>query len=510
MKPPILSLMIFLPFIAALVCALVRKQNSENAKRIAAFTSCINSFMAIGLWGYFDSYNPQFQFNESYSWIKNASIDFQLGVDGISLFFIILSTWLSTLMVFGTWYSIRERLREYSILCLLLQSFMIGSFASTNLFLFYIFFEGALIPTFLIIGIWGGEQRIYATLKFFLYSFFGSVFMLFAILKIYNEFQTLSLIDLLNSNINTKLQILSFLGFSLSFIIKIPMWPFHTWLSDAHVEAPSGGSVLLAGILMKMGGYGLIRFCLSLFPEASLFFSPYLALLSVIGIIWGSLISFTQTDIKKLVAYSSITHMGIVTLGIFSLKINALIGSILQMLSHALVSAGLFFSIGMLYDRFHTRDIKNFGGLLKIMPNFSIMFILFAFASIGLPFTSGFIGEILILIDSFSVRPLMTMFACSGMIFGAAYILNLVNKMFYGKISTELGLDSRLDLDDYTLHLKLKPFERLVLIFLSTTIIILGIYTKPVMFPIRNTVQKYSSMYNETAPKRVIGFQHAQ
>jgi NADH-quinone oxidoreductase subunit M len=386
--------MILLPFLAGFVCTLVRKENSENAKRIAGFVSCINSILAGGLWFYFDSYNPGFQFSEKYLWIKSTCIDFELGIDGISLFFVILSVWLSTLMIFGTWYSVKDRLREYTISCLALQAFMVGSFAATNLFVFYIFFEAVLIPMFLIIGIWGGENRIYATIKFFLYTLFGSVFMLLAILKLYTEAQTLSFIELQDFHISPHLQTLLFLGFMVSFAIKIPMWPVHTWLPDAHVEAPAGGSVLLAGVLLKMGGYGMIRFCLTLFPDASTLFAPYISVLSVIAIVWASLIALAQTDIKKLIAYSSIAHMGIVTLGIFAFKPNALIGSIIQMISHGLVSSALFFGIGMLYDRFHTRDINLYGGLIKIMPGFSIMFIIFSFASIGLPFTSGFVGHI--------------------------------------------------------------------------------------------------------------------
>lgn len=503
MKIPILSLMILLPLLAGFICALVRKENSENAKRIAGFTSGINSVLATGLWVYFDVYNPGFQFSEKYLWIKNTGIDFELGIDGISLFFVILSAWLSTLMIFGTWYSVKERLREYTISCLVLQSFMIGSFAATNLFVFYIFFEGVLIPMFLIIGIWGGENRVYATIKFFLYTLFGSVFMLLAILKLYTEAQTLSFIDLQDFHIGFYLQIFLFLSFAVSFAIKIPMWPLHTWLPDAHVEAPTGGSVILAGVLLKMGGYGFIRFCLILFPDASHLFAPYISILSVIAIIWASLIAFAQTDIKRLIAYSSIAHMGIVTLGIFSFKINALIGSVIQMISHGLVSSALFFCVGMLYDRFHTRDLNHFGGLLKIMPGFSVMCIIFSFASIGLPFTSGFVGEILILIDSFTVRPIITAFACLGMVLGAAYMLNLVSKVFYGKLSTKLGLDSRLDINDYALYLSLKPFEKYVLISLTAVIITLGVYTKPVMTPIRRTMQQHYTAHTNIKPIQI-------
>jgi NADH-quinone oxidoreductase subunit M len=268
------------------------------------------------------------------------------------------------------------------------------------------------------------------------------------------------------------------------------MWPLHTWLPDAHVEAPSGGSVLLAGILLKMGGYGIIRFCLPLFPHATETFAPFLTVISVISIIWTSLIALGQTDIKKIIAYSSIAHMGIVTLGIFTLKPDALIGSIFQMISHGLVSAALFFCIGMLYDRFHTREIEDYGGLVKIMPGFCIIFITLSFASIGLPLTSGFIGEILVLASSFSVRPITTTFACFGMVLSAGYMLNLASKIFYGKFSSKLGLDQRLDVNEYVQILRLKPFEKIVLTILTSSIIFLGIYPTPILTPVRRTIRQ--------------------
>jgi NADH-quinone oxidoreductase subunit M len=486
---PILTIMIFLPLLGAFICTLVRKENSENSKRIAAFVSCVNSLLAGILWYYFDQYNPGFQFIEICKWADTLGVDFVLAIDGISLFFVIMSAWLSTLMIFGTWYSIKERLREYTVCCLVLQAFMIGSFAAIDLFVFYIFFEGVLIPMFLIIGIWGGENRVYSTLKFFLCTLFGSVFMLLGILKIFAETQTSNLIELQDIPISQHLQILLFICFMASFAIKIPMWPVHTWLPDAHVEAPSGGSVLLAGVLLKMGGYGIIRFCLPLFPDASQFFAPYIAIVSVVAIIWTSLIALGQTDIKKIIAYASVAHMGIVTLGIFTLKQDALVGSIVQMISHGLVSAALFFGVGMLYDRFHTRNLEDYGGLVKIMPGFCIMFVIFSFASIGLPLTSGFVGEILVLISSFSVRPIITGFACVGMILSAAYMLNLVNRIFYGKFSNKLGLDSRLDVGDYVQLLRLKPFEKMVLVILTGSIIVLGIYPKPIMEPLRRSVR---------------------
>ncbi len=503
MNIPLLSTMIFLPILGAFICTLVRKESSDNSRRIAAFVSCINSFLATILWYSFEEYNLDFQFIEQYSWAKTIGVTFILGVDGISLFFVVMSTWLSTLMIFGTWYSVKERLREYTVCCLVLQSFMIGSFTAIDLFVFYIFFEAVLIPMFLIIGIWGGKNRIYASLKFFLYTLFGSVFMLLGILKIFAETQTSSFIDLQNMNIGPHLQIFLFLSFIASFAIKIPMWPLHTWLPDAHVEAPSGGSVLLAGILLKMGGYGIIRFCLPLFPHATEMFAPFFAVISIIAIIWTSLIALGQTDIKKIIAYSSIAHMGTVTLGIFTLKPDALIGSIFHMISHGLISAALFFCIGMLYDRFHTRDIEDYGGLVKIMPGFCIIFIALSFASIGLPLTSGFIGEILILASSFSVRPITTAFACLGMVLSAGYMLNLVSKIFYGKFSNKLGLDKRLDVNDYVKILKLKPFEKMVLTILTSSIIILGIYPSPILTPIRRTIRQTHTSLSKVTISRL-------
>jgi len=299
------------------------------------------------------------------------------------------------------------------------------------------------------------------------------------------------------------LQIVLFLAFMASFMIKIPMWPLHTWLPDAHVEAPAGGSVILAGILLKMGGYGIIRFCLTLFPDASQFFAPYIAILSVIAIIWTSLIALSQTDIKKVIAYSSIAHMGIVTLGIFTFKPDALIGAIVHMISHGLVSAALFFGIGMLYDRFHTRNIEDYGGLVKIMPAFCIMFVIVAFAAIGLPLTSGFVGEILVLISTFAIRPLLTGCACLGIVLSAAYMLKLVNRIFYGELSHKLGLDSRLEISDYVGMLRLKPFEKAVLATLTCSIIALGIFPNPLISPIRRTVTQNYFKYDQKTPRQL-------
>lgn len=513
MNIPILSTMMFLPALGAFTCALVHKESGDNTKRIAAFVSCINSFLAMILWYSFESYNPNFQFIEKYCWAELVGVNFVIGVDGVSLFFVLISTWLSTLMIFGSWYSIKIRLREYTICCLLLQSFMIGSFVAVDLFVFFVCFEAVLIPMFLIIGIWGGKNRMYATIKFFLFTLFGSVFMLLGILKIFGETQTSNFIELQNVHISLHLQLLLFLSFMASFAIKIPMWPVHTWLPDAHVEAPAGGSVLLAGILLKMGGYGIIRYCLTLFPDACHLLSPIFVSISVIAIIWSSLVALGQSDIKKVIAYSSIAHMGMVTLGIFTLKFEALSGAIMLMISHGLVSAGLFFCIGMLYDRFHTREIDDYGGLVKVMPSMCIIFTIFSFASIGFPFTSGFVGEIIVFVASYSVHPIATAFACLGVVLGAAYMLKLVGRMFYGKFSNKLGLDTRIDVNEHVQLLKLKPFEMIVLSTLVVSIIALGIYPNPVLAPVRRAIRHTHFGFSKIKISRLenrIKLQHAK
>lgn len=490
---PILLLMIAMPLLGALVCSWVSSLNRENASWIAIFISVLNSIFAASLWFYFDEYNAGFQFVEEYNWLPRNKIQFSFGVDGISLFFIVLSVWLSTLVMIVTRHSIKERIREYNICCLFLQSLMVGSFASTNLLIFFIFFEGVLIPMFFIIGIWGGENKIYASIKFFLYTLFGSVFLLIAIAKIYTEVGSLEFADLFEYRMPLQSQIILWLAFFLSFGVKTPMWPLHTWLPDAHVEAPTGGSVILAGILLKMGGYGFIRFSLKMFPDACKLFSPYVLILSVIAIIWASLIALSQKDIKKLIAYSSIAHMGIVTFGIFTLRNDGLEGAILQMISHGLVSGALFFCVGILYDRFHTRNLDVYGGIYKIMPFFSVTFLIFSFSSIGLPFTSGFIGEILILITGFKVSKILTALACVSMVLGAAYMLNLLKKLLFGEISNYLELDARVSVKGYISVFALKPCEKFTIAILCLGVIAMGVYPKPLMTPIRITINKLYS-----------------
>jgi NADH-quinone oxidoreductase subunit M len=501
---PILSIMIFMPLLAGVLCSLVRKENRDNAVRIAIFISILNSIFALVLCVKFDIYNPGFQFVELHNWLPREKIQFSLGVDSISLAFVVLSVLLSTLMIIGTKSSIKDRLREYSIYGLLLQSFMVGSFCSTNLLMFYIFFEAVLIPMFFIIGIWGGENRIYASIKFFLYTLFGSIFLLIGIIKIYIEVGSLEYSDIICCSFSMHLQIMLWLAFFASFAVKIPMWPLHTWLPDAHVEAPAGGSVILAGVLLKMGGYGFLRFSLPFFPDASKLFAPYMLFLSIVAVVWASFIALSQTDIKKLIAYSSVAHMGIVTFGIFTFEPDAIMGSVLQMISHGLVSGALFFCIGMLYDRFHTRDQDLYGGVIKIMPAFSKMFMVFTFASIGLPFTSGFIGEILILINGFKVNYWLTGFACLGMVVGAGYMLSMFRKVFLGKLSKNLGLDNRLLLKDYVAILALKSHEKIVLVILCVIVLVMGIYPQHIMTPIRRTIRQNYTTHIDKKPLRII------
>lgn len=485
---PILSVMIFLPILGCLVCSLVSRNNRKNAFFIANFIGIVNSIFATILLIMFETHHVGFQFVECHDWLPKENVQFSLGVDGISVFFVILSVWLSTLVMFSAKHSIKDRFREYSICCLFLQSLMIGTFATTNLLMFYIFFEGVLIPMFFIIGIWGGENKIYASIKFFLYTLFGSIFLLLAIAAIYIDVGSLEFVDIFDYKFCFYHQIIFWLAFFVSFAVKTPMWPLHTWLPDAHVEAPAGGSVILAGILLKMGGYGLLRFSIKIFPDASNFFSPYVMVLSLIAIIWASLVALSQNDIKKIIAYSSIAHMGIVTFGIFTFQPDALIGSIFQMISHGIVSAALFFCIGFLYERFHTRNKNIYSGVITIMPLFGVMFILFSFASIGLPFTSGFIGEILILISAFKVNKIFTAIACLGMVISASYMLMLVRKVLFGEVSKDLGLDPRLDIKDYMQILSLKFHEKFILIFLSLAVLILGICPQFILHPVRHAI----------------------
>ena len=487
MNFPILSSLILLPTIGALFLFFTRssKENNITVKYVALFTSLVNFFLSIYLWILFDQTTSEFQFLEERTWIEGF-IDYKVGVDGISILFIILTTFITPLCIISVNNSIKHRLSEFLIAVLIMESFMLGVFCSLDLVVFYLFFEAGLIPMFLIIGIWGGERRVYSAFKFFLYTLLGSVLMLIAIISIYWITGTTDVEKLYEIGIDVKYQNLLWLAFFSSFAVKTPMWPVHTWLPDAHVEAPTAGSVLLAAILLKMAGYGFIRFSLGLFPIASEIFTPLIYILSVIAIIFTSLIALMQEDMKKLIAYSSVAHMGFVTLGIFTLQQQGLEGSIIQMISHGLVSAALFLSVGVVYDRMHSRLINTYGGLVSVIPKYSILFMIFALASLGLPGTSGFIGEFLILMGAFKDNFLVAVTASIGVILGAAYILWMYKRVVFGKL-VNLKLNEITDLN---------KSELFILSSLAIPILIFGFYPDPLINTIEISISDLIKNYN--------------
>ena len=438
MNFPILSAVTFLPLIGSIFILLIKDSSDKsinNAKYVAIFTSFVNFLLSIFLWLSFDTSTADFQFIENKQWVRGY-FNFKFGIDGISILFILLTTFITPLCILSVINSIKERIKEFLIALLVMETMMIGVFCSLDLVIFYLFFEGGLIPMFLIIGIWGGPRRVYSAFKFFLFTLLGSVLLLIAVISIYWITGTTDMIQLLLwTNIPKEYQYLLWLAFFSSFAVKLPMWPVHTWLPDAHVEAPTAGSVILAAILLKMAGYGFIRFSIGLFPVASDFFTPLIFLLSIIAIVYTSLIALMQEDMKKLIAYSSVAHMGFVTVGIFTLTKQGLEGSIIQMISHGLISAALFLCVGVVYDRVHSRLISSYGGLVYITPKYAVIFMIFTLAALGLPGTSGFVGEILILIGAFQKNILVAVLASSGVIFAAAYMLWLYKRVIFGKIN---------------------------------------------------------------------------
>ena len=463
---PILSLLIFFPFIGSLVILLINKNDQsyeKKVKEIGLWVSIINFLLSLILLYSFDKTESQFQFIENFKLINDLGIYYYLGIDGISLSFILLTTLLIPICIITSWNKISKNISYFIALFLIIECFLIGVFSSLDLFIFYIFFEGSLIPLFLIIGIWGGSNRVYASYKFFLFTIFGSLLMLLGILTLYFYSGTSQLTLLININIPFILQIWLFLSFFASFAIKIPMWPFHTWLPDAHVEAPTAGSVILAGIILKLGGYGFLRFSLPLFPEASEFFAPFIFILSLIAIIYISLVALAQTNIKKLIAYSSVAHMGFVTIGIFSRNLEGLQGSVFQMISHGLISAALFLSAGFLIDKMKTKNIDNFGGLWNQMPIFSVFFMVYCLGAISFPGTTGFIGEFLILLGAFKINFLIAFIAAFGVILSACYVLWLYNRVCFGNNNFR-GISD------------LNAQDMLVFLIFLLLIVILGIY----------------------------------
>ncbi|MCE9507377.1 MAG: NADH-quinone oxidoreductase subunit M [Alphaproteobacteria bacterium] len=497
---PVLSLITFLPLLGVLLLMTVRgdeKSVAGNARSIALVTSLAVFALSVYMYMGFDKASADFQFVEARSWFSGLNIFYKMGVDGISVFFILLSTLLTPICILASWESIQKRVREYMIAFLLLETMMVGMFAALDLVLFYVFFEGVLLPMFLIIGVWGGPRRVYAAFKFFLYTLLGSVLLLLAVLALYHQFGTTDIPTLMQASVPLEMQKWIFLAFLASFAVKVPMWPVHTWLPDAHVEAPTAGSVILAGVLLKMGGYGFLRLSLPMLPQASEYFTPLMFTLSVIAVIYTSLVALAQEDMKKLIAYSSVAHMGFVTLGIFTLTTQGMQGAMFQMLSHGVVSAALFLCVGVVYDRLHTREIGRYGGLVKNMPRYATAFMIFMLASVGLPGTSGFVGEFLVLLGAYQVNTLATALAATGVVLGAAYMLYLYKRVVFGELT-------RADVKAMT---DISPREIAIFVPLIALVFWMGIYPSSFIDPMAPALEKIITRYNEanaiSLPKEV-------
>ncbi len=443
----LISLMLLVTLVGGLLLLFVPKQK-ENLIRISGLIISIITFIiSLLLFFNFDNSSSEFQFIHQFKWIEKLNISYFVGIDGMSLLLVLLTTFLTPLTLLSSWTSIEKNVKEFTFFMLMLEVGMLGVFVALDLFLFYVFWEAMLIPMYFIIGIWGGEQRIYASVKFFLYTMFGSLLMLVAIiwLAVYASeplgYFTTNLLELykVGPEVPKTIQKWMFLAFAFSFAIKVPLFPLHTWLPDAHVQAPTAGSVILAGVLLKMGTYGLIRFCLPLFPQSSIFFAPYISVLAIIGIIYGALVAMVQKDVKKLVAYSSVAHLGFVVLGIFAVTIESMQGAIIQMINHGLSTGALFLLVGVIYERTHTREISDYGGIAKLVPVFSFALMFASLSSVGLPGLNGFIGEFLILIGSFKSEILnnwwYTVFATSGVIFAAVYLLWMYQRVVFGNVT---------------------------------------------------------------------------
>jgi NADH-quinone oxidoreductase subunit M len=469
----LLSIATFLPLLGVLLILFMApagKAGDMLARQISLFATAVTFAVTLVLWWLFDPSTPGFQFEETYPWL-GGNINYHLGVDGISLPFVILTAFLMPLCILASWTSIETRVKEYMIAFLVLETLMIG--------VFYLFFEGGLIPMFLIIGIWGGARRVYASFKFFLYTLLGSVLMLIAVMAMYVTTGTTDIPTLMAYDFPPEMQTWLWLAFFASFAVKMPMWPVHTWLPDAHVEAPTAGSVILAGILLKMGGYGFLRFSLPMFPDASVDFAPLVFALSVIAIIYTSLVALMQEDIKKLIAYSSVAHMGFVTMGLFALNRQGIDGAVFQMISHGFVSGALFLCVGVIYDRMHTREIKAYGGLVNRMPLYAVIFMIFTMANVGLPGTSGFVGEFLTLVGAFKANTTVALLATTGVVLSAAYALWLYRRIVFG----ELEKKSLMDIED------LNSREIFILAPLVAATIFFGFYPKPIFDMTGNSVQ---------------------
>jgi NADH-quinone oxidoreductase subunit M len=485
---PVLSVTTFLPLVGALFIMMMGGEDAavkRNARWVALWTTLVTLAVSLVLVWRFDATSAEFQFVERQPWLA-GSITYHMGVDGISLPFVILTTGLMPLCIIASFQAIETRVKEYMIAFLVLETLMVGTFAALDLVLFYLFFEGGLIPMFLIIGVWGGPRRVYASFKFFLYTLLGSVLMLLAIMALYWDAGTTDIPALMRHTFPRELQTWAWLAFFASFAVKMPMWPVHTWLPDAHVEAPTAGSVILAAILLKMGGYGFLRFSLPMFPAASHDFAPLIFTLSVVAIIYTSLVALVQEDMKKLIAYSSVAHMGFVTMGIFAATTQGVAGGIFQMISHGLVSGALFLCVGVIYDRMHTREIAAYGGLVNRMPIYAAIFMVFTLANVGLPGTSGFVGEFLTLIGTFKVNTWVATLATTGVILSAAYALWLYRKVIFGRLE-KASLATITDLGGREMFI----FAPLVILT-----ILFGVYPKPVLDMSATSVAALLDSYN--------------
>ncbi len=476
MNYPILSLITFLPLVGALVLLLVPRRNEGTIKTFALAVSLVDFVVSLLLYAYFQGGTAAMQFVESVPWIRELGISYQLGVDGISLWLVLLTTFLTPLAILSSWTAITERVKEYMIFMLLLETGMIGVFVATDLFLFYVFWEAMLVPMYFLIGVWGGPRRIYAAVKFVLFTMAGSVLMLVAILSLAFLHQqstgqlTFDLFQLLKTPVEAETQVWLFAAFALAFAIKVPIFPLHTWLPDAHVEAPTAGSVLLAGVLLKMGVYGYLRFAIPLFPQAAKQFAPWLALLGIVGIIYGAFVAMMQPDIKKLIANSSVSHLGFVVLGTFAFTTQGVSGGILQMVNHGLSTGALFLLVGMIYERTHTRMIADYGGLAKRVPLYTAFFLVITLSSIGLPGLNGFVGEFTILLGTFQANVVWAVFGATGVILAAWYMLGMYQRMFHGEAKAE----------GHTSHLTdINWREIAILVPIVLLVILIGVYPKP-------------------------------
>ena len=499
---PILTILTFLPLVGAAFILIIFGDEvvvKRNARYVALWTSLANFALSLFVWFHFDTTTADFQFVHTLTWMPDFNIGYKMGIDGISMLFVMLTTLLTPICILASWENIDDRVKEYMISFLVLATFMIGMFCALDLVVFYIFFEAVLIPMFLIIGIWGGPRRVYASFKFFLYTLAGSVLMLLAIMAMYFDAGTTDIQGLMVHRFPAELQTWLWLAFFASFAVKIPMWPVHTWLPDAHVEAPTAGSVILAAVLLKFGGYGLLRFSLPMFPEASVMFTPLIYTLSIIAVIYTSLVALVQEDMKKLIAYSSVAHMGFVTIGAFTLTVQGIEGAIFVMLAHGVISAALFLIVGVVYDRIHSREIAAYGGLVHRMPGYSLIFMIFMLGSVGLPGTAGFVGEFLVLVGAFKANTWVAALAATGLILGAAYMLYLYRRIIFGSLTK----DSLAAIKDMSLR-EVAIFAPLIVL-----VILMGVYPAPFLdimhVSVANMITNIESALNASAAISVAG-----